>query len=57
MQGFDSKTYEQLLRWQIPKCYFKDIDSVGKHHIKFKNGDVYEFKSVSELRYKLKNQI
>lgn len=51
MCGFDSKTYEQLLRWQVPKCYFKDIMSVGNHRIAFKNGDIWSFKSVNELRY------
>lgn len=51
LQGFDSKTYEQLLKWQVPKCRFKDIAYVGDHHIVFKNGDVWKFKSVNELRY------
>lgn len=59
MQGFDSKTYEQLLRWQVPKCYFKIIKSVAPYQINFKNGEVWKFNSVYELRYmwkSLKNQ-
>ena len=50
MCGFDSKTYEQLLRWQVPKRYFVDIESVGDHQIHFKSGDVWTFQSVKELR-------
>lgn len=56
MCGFDSKTYEQLLRWQVPKCYFKDIMGVGNHQITFKNGDIWSFKSVNELRYMWKKK-
>lgn len=56
MCGFDSKTYEQLLRWQVPKCHFKDIASVGDHQIQFKDGNVWTFKSVSELRYMWKQK-
>ncbi|MBR5582980.1 MAG: hypothetical protein IKW21_00460 [Lachnospiraceae bacterium] len=56
MCGFDSKTYEQLLRWQVPKCYFKDIKYIGDHQIYFKDGSVLEFKSVSELRYMWKQR-
>ena len=51
MCGFDSKTYEQLLRWQVPKKYFKDIQSVGDHRITFKDGQEWNFKTVHELRY------
>lgn len=51
MCGFDSKTYEQLLRWQVSKGYFKGIAGVGDHQIIFKNGNVWKFKSVAELRY------
>ena len=51
MQGLDSKTYEQLLRWQVPKCYFKDIAVVERHSITFKDGRVWKFNSVNELRY------
>ena len=47
----DSKTYEQLLRWQVPKCYFKDIAVVERHSITFKDGKVWKFNSVNELRY------
>lgn len=56
MCGFDSKTYEQLLRWQVPKCHFKDIQGVGDHKIIFKDGQEWNFKSVSELRYMWKNK-
>ena len=56
MCGFDSKTYEQLLRWQVCKCYFKHIEGVGDHEIRFKDGQVWKFKSVSELRYMWKNR-
>lgn len=48
---FDSKTYEQLLRWQVPKIHFQDIAAVGNHQIIFKSGEVWKFKSVNELRY------
>jgi len=51
MCGFDSKTYEQLLRWQVSKKYFKDIQSIGNHQITFKDGQQWNFKSVNELRY------
>ena len=56
MCGFDSKTYEQLLRWQVPKCYFTDIQSVGDHQIIFKDGQEWNFKSVNELRYMWKTK-
>ena len=56
MCGFDSKTYEQLLRWQVCKCYFQYIEGVGDHEIRFKDGQVWKFKSVSELRYMWKNR-
>lgn len=59
LAGFDSKTYEQLLRWQVPKCYFNIIKSVAPYQINFKDGQVWNFKSVNELRYmwkSLKNQ-
>ncbi len=55
MEGFDSKTYEQLLRWQVPRSHFKDIEGVGDHQIKFKDGRVWNFKSVNELRYMWKD--
>ena len=51
MCGLDSKTYEQLVRWQAPKNRFKDIQSVSDHQIIFKDGTEWNFKSVSELRY------
>lgn len=51
MCGFDSKTYEQLLKWQVCRCYFKYIASVDDHKIIFKNGQVWEFKSTKELKY------
>ena len=51
MCGLDSKTYEQLIRWQAPKNRFKDIQSVSDHQIIFKDGTEWNFKSVSELRY------
>ena len=56
MCGFDSKTYEQLLRWQVSKVHFPRIKSVqvkgaGDYQIEFKNGEVWNFKSVNELRY------
>lgn len=51
MCGFDSKTYEQLLRWQVPKIHFKNIESIADHQINFKDGTVWKFKSVNELRY------
>lgn len=56
MCGFDSKTYEQLLRWQVSKCYFKDIKGVGDHKIIFKDGEEWTFKSVNELRYMWKSR-
>lgn len=56
MCGFDSKTYEQLLKWQVPKCHFKDIQSVGDHKIIFKGGQEWNFKSVNELRYMWKSK-
>lgn len=56
MCGFDSITYEQLLRWQVPKCYFKDIQGVGDHKIIFKDGQEWNFKSVNELRYMWKGK-
>ena len=49
--GLDSKTYEQLIRWQAPKNRFRDIQSVSDHQIIFKDGTEWNFKSVSELRY------
>lgn len=49
--GFDSKTYEQLLRWQVPKCHYNDIEGVDDHKIIFKDGSEWSFKSVNELRY------
>lgn len=55
MCGFDSKTYEQLLKWQVSRNYFKYIKGVGDHQIRFKDGQVWNFKSVSELRYMWKN--
>lgn len=51
MCGFDSLTYEQLLRWQVPKNRYKDIKGVGDHKIIFVNGDEWNFKTVNELRY------
>ncbi len=51
MCGLDSKTYEQLVRWQAPKNRLKDIASVDDHQIIFKDGTTWTFKSVSELRY------
>ena len=56
MCGFDSKTYEQLLRWQVPKKYFNDIQGVGDHRIIFKDGQEWIFKSVHELRYMWKGK-
>lgn len=56
MCGFDSITYEQLLRWQVPKCHFKDIDYIGDHQITFKDGQEWNFKSVNELRYMWKRK-
>ena len=56
MCGFDSKTYEQLLRWQVSRCYFKDIQGVGDHKIIFKDGQEWNFKSVHELRYMWKGK-
>lgn len=56
MCGFDSITYEQLLRWQVPRCYFKDIDYIGDHQITFKDGQEWNFKSVNELRYMWKTR-
>lgn len=56
MCGFDSKTYEQLLRWQVPRPQFKNIESVGDHEIRFKDGTVWKFKSVNELRYMWKQE-
>ena len=56
MCGFDSKTYEQLLRWQVPKRYFKDIKCIGDYKIYFKDDTVLEFKSVTELRYMWKQK-
>ena len=53
--GFDSKTYEQLLKWQVCRCYFKDIAGIDDHKIIFKNGQVWEFKSVNELRHMWKD--
>lgn len=55
MCGFDSKTYEQLLKWQVCRCYFQYIEGVGDHQIRFKDGQVWKFKSVNELRYMWKN--
>lgn len=57
MCGFDSKTYEQLLKWQVPKCHFKNIKSIGDHQIKFKDGQEWNFKSVNELRYMWKDKV
>ena len=51
LNGMDSKTYEQLIRWQAPKNRFKDVKEVEDHKIIFKDGTVWEFKSVNELRY------
>lgn len=56
MCGLDSKTYEQLVRWQAPKNRFKDIQSVSDHQIIFKDGTIWNFKSVSELRYMWKQK-
>lgn len=56
MCGFDSKTYEQLLRWQVSRGYFKDIKGVGDHKIIFKDGEEWNFKSVHELRYMWKSR-
>ena len=56
MCGFDSKTYEQLLRWQVPRPHFQDIEGVGDHEIRFKDGTVWNFKSVNELRYMWKTK-
>ena len=56
MCGFDSKTYEQLLRWQVQKKYLKDIKSIGDHEITFKDGVKWNFKSVNELRYMWKTR-
>jgi len=56
MCGFDSKTYEQLLRWQVARPHFKDIEGVGDHEIRFKDGTVWTFKSVNELRYLWKTE-
>ena len=53
---FDSKTYEQLLRWQVPKVQFKNIEGVGDHEIRFKDGTVWKFQSVNELRYLWKSE-
>lgn len=51
LQGHDSKTYEQLVRWQVPKNRMKDIAGVSDHKIIFKDGTEWTFKSVNELRY------
>lgn len=56
MCGFDSKTYEQLLRWQVPKKHFKDIQCIGDYQIIFKDGQEWTFGSVHELRYKWKKR-
>lgn len=56
MCGFDSKTYEQLLKWQVSRCHFKDIAGVGDHQIIFKDGQIWSFKSVHELRYMWKGR-
>lgn len=61
MCGFDSKTYEQLLKWQVCRIYFPQIESVqvngvGDYSITFKDGEVWKFKSVNELRYMWKNR-
>ena len=55
MCGFDSKTYEQLLRWQVCRCYFKYIAGVDDHQIQFKDGQIWKFESVTELRYMWKH--
>lgn len=55
MCGFDSKTYEQLLKWQVCRCYFKYIAGVDDHQILFKDGQIWKFGSVSELRYMWKH--
>ncbi len=51
MCGLDSKTYEQLIRWQMPKSYIPLVESIEDHAIHLKDGRTLEFKSVSELRY------
>lgn len=51
MQGLDSKTYEQCLRWQMPKHLIPNVESVSKHEIRFRDGKTLHFESVSELRY------
>ena len=56
MCDFDSKTYEQLLRWQVSKIHFKDIKKIGDHQIIFKDGQIWKFKSVNELRYMWKTK-
>lgn len=54
--GLDSMTYEQLVRWQVPKNRIQDIKGVGDHQIIFKDGTEWKFKSVSELRYMWKSK-
>ena len=54
-QPISTPTYEQLLKWQVCRCYFKDIAGIDDHKIIFKNGQVWEFKSVNELRHMWKD--
>lgn len=54
--GLDSMTFEQLIRWQVPKNRIQDIKSVGDHQIIFKDGTEWNFKSVSELRHMWKHR-
>ena len=51
MHGLDSKTYEQLVRWQVPKNRLDDIAGAGDHKIIFKDGTEWTFTSVNALRY------
>ena len=56
MCGFDSKTYEQLLKWQVSKVHFPrikgvQVNGIGNYQIEFKNGEIWKFSSVNELRY------
>ena len=56
MCGFDSKTYERLLKWQVSKVHFPrikgvQVNGIGNYQIEFKNGEIWKFSSANELRY------
>ena len=51
MCGLDSKTYEQCLRWQMPKQLIRKVERLSDHEIIFQDGRTLHFDKVSDLRY------